>query len=106
MLKLSKTTPPQKVFPSDCITLYILGHEPGGYRGLLQKHQERKRRREQRKRERKQKCLIYVCNVYVTGEMDPSGESVSPGPNLTSEMEPGMNTDISERVSFDKFSSN
>ena len=50
--------------------------------------------------------MFDICNVYVTGEMDPSGESVSPGPNLTSEMEPGMNTDISERVSFDKFSSN
>ena len=32
--------------------------------------------------------------MYVAGEMDPSGGSVSPGPNLTGGMEPGMNTDI------------
>ena len=32
--------------------------------------------------------------MYVTVEMDPSGESVPPGPNLTGGMEPGMNTNI------------
>ena len=37
------------------------------------------------------KCAIYI---YVTGEMVPSGGFVSPGPNLTGEMEPGMNTNI------------
>ena len=33
-------------------------------------------------------------NVYVTGEMDPSGGFVSPGPNITGGMDPGMNTNI------------
>ena len=37
------------------------------------------------------KCAIYI---YVTGETDPTGGSVSPGPNLIGEMEPGMNTNI------------
>ena len=29
--------------------------------------------------------------IYVTGKMDPSGEFVPAGPNLTGGMEPGMN---------------
>ena len=32
-------------------------------------------------------------NIYVTGEVDPSGESVTPSPNPTGEMKPGMNKD-------------
>ena len=32
--------------------------------------------------------------IYVTGEMDPSVGSVSPGPNLTGGMEPRMNVNI------------
>ena len=32
--------------------------------------------------------------VYVTGEMDPSGGSVSPGQNITGGMEPDINTNI------------
>ena len=32
--------------------------------------------------------------IYVTGEMDPSGGSVPPGPNHTGGMEPGMSTNI------------
>ena len=35
--------------------------------------------------------LLYI---YVTGEMDLSGESVPPGTNLTGGMEPGMDTNI------------
>ena len=35
-----------------------------------------------------------VIHEYVTGEMDPSGGSVSSGPNFTGGMEPGMNTKI------------
>ena len=31
--------------------------------------------------------------MYITGEMDPSGGSVPPGPNLTGGMEPGINTE-------------
>ena len=38
--------------------------------------------------------IIHTILVYVTGELEPSGGSVSTGPNLTDEMEPGMNTNI------------
>ena len=36
---------------------------------------------------------IYVY-MYVTGEMDPPGGSITTGPNLTGGMEPGMNKNI------------
>ena len=38
--------------------------------------------------------LSLFIYIYVTGEMDPSGEYVPAGPNLTGEMEPGMNKNI------------
>ena len=40
------------------------------------------------------KVKLIILNVYVTGEMDTSGESGPPGPNFTGGMEPGMNTNI------------
>ena len=39
-------------------------------------------------------ALLVIVYIYVTGEMDPSDGSVMPGPNLTSGMEPGKNTNI------------
>ena len=36
----------------------------------------------------------YLIYVYVIGEVDMSGGSVTTSPNLTGEMEPGMNTNI------------
>ena len=43
------------------------------------------------------KKVTHICGlffIYVTGETDPSGESVPPGLNLPGGMEPGMNTNI------------